>query len=111
MTRPVLDLQQVAEDAVAGAALDEVALRLEKLLCGRGAKLLDEVAEQRQLALLLDLVERDGVDDWFNDAAVVRCHDDAVWLDPQRQTLLLPDPLQHFMHRCKKNVDLKNKKR
>lgn len=49
---PVFDLQQVADEAVAGAALHEVPLSGEEGLCGEAAVFLQEVVKQRQLTLL-----------------------------------------------------------
>ena len=54
----VLDLQQVADETIAGAALDEIPLCREKLLRNRLAKLLQEVVEQRKLGVLFDLIAK-----------------------------------------------------
>lgn len=48
---PVFDLQQVADQAVAGAALHKVPLSAQELLSGGSTVLLQEVVQQRQLAL------------------------------------------------------------
>ena len=108
--QPVLDLQQVADEAVAGAALDEVPLGREEGLGGGAAMLLQEVVEQRQLAVLLHLVDGHGVHHRLDHAAVRRQHQDLVGLDPQRHSLHLPHALQrsgrgqgvvlyfHFIH-------------
>lgn len=55
---PVFNLQQVADETVAGAALHKVALGGEEGLVGVAAMLLQEVVQQRQLALLPHLEQR-----------------------------------------------------
>lgn len=90
---PVFDLQQVADEAVAGTALDKVSLCGEEGLSGVATMLLQEVVEQWQLALLLHLMDGHGVHHGLNHTTVWRDHQDLVRLDPQRHTLLLPDSL------------------
>ena len=46
---PVLDLQQVADQAVASPTLYRIALGSEECLCGVTAMLLEEVIEQGEL--------------------------------------------------------------
>lgn len=93
MHPPVLDLQQVADQAVTGAALHEAALRAEEGLGGVAAVLLQEVIEQGELRLFLHLVDGHGVDHWLDHAAVGRNHENLVRLDPQGHALLIPDGL------------------
>ena len=90
---PVFNLQQVADEAVAGAALDEVLLGGEESLAVGRAELVHEVLEQRQLAVLLDLVQRHGVHHRLDHPAVVARHHDLVGVDPQRHVLLHPQIL------------------
>ena len=90
---PVFNLQQVADEAVAGAALDEVLLGGEESLAVGRAELVHEVLEQRQLAVLLDLVQRDSVHHRLDHPAVVARHHDLVGVDPQRHVLLHPQIL------------------
>ena len=52
---PVLHLQQVADQTVSGAALDEVPLCGEERFGGEAAVFLQEVVEQRQLTLFTHL--------------------------------------------------------
>ncbi len=55
---PVFDLQQVTDETVPGAALDEVALSGEESFGGEAAVFLQEVVEQRQLTLFTHLMDR-----------------------------------------------------
>lgn len=57
VTSPVLDLQQVADEAVSGTALDKVPLSSKKGLRGWSTMFLQEVVKQRELALFLHLME------------------------------------------------------
>lgn len=91
---PVLDLQQVAHQAVAGAAAHEVPLGAEERLRVVIPVLLPEIIQQGELRLLLDLVDGDGVEHGLDHPAVRRDHQDLVGLDPQRDALLLPDGLR-----------------
>lgn len=54
---PVLDLQQVTNEAVSGAALNKVPLSGEESLRGEAAVLLQEVVQQRQLTLFSHLTK------------------------------------------------------
>lgn len=90
---PVFDLQQVTNEAVPGAALHEVPLSGQEGLGGRSAVFLQKVVQQRQLALLLHLVEGYGVHHGLDHPAVRRQHQDLVGLYPERNALLLPDRL------------------
>lgn len=67
---PVFDLQQVADETVSGTALDEVPLSGQEGLGGRSSVILQEVVEQRQLALFLHLVEGYCVHHGLNHPAV-----------------------------------------
>lgn len=67
---PVLNLQKVADEAVACTALDKVALCGQKGLCCVVAVLLQEVVQQQQLALFLHLVDGHRVDNRLDHAAV-----------------------------------------
>ena len=91
---PVFDLHEVAHQAVASTALDEVLLCRQELLTVGGAKLVHEVVHQRQLALLLDLVQGHGIQHGLNHAAVVGGHHDLVGSDPQGDVLQCPDRLK-----------------
>lgn len=91
---PVFDLQQVTDEAVPGAALDKVPLSRQEGLGGRSTVLLQEVVQQRQLALLLHLMEGNGVHHGLNHPAVRRQHKDLIGLYPEGDALLLPDRLQ-----------------
>lgn len=91
---PVFDLQQVTDEAVSGAALDEVPLSGQEGLGGRSSVFLQEVVEQRQLALFLHLVEGHGVHHRLDHPAVRRQHQDLIGFYPEGDTLLLPDRLQ-----------------
>lgn len=90
---PVLDLQQVAHQAVTGAALHEVPLRRQEGLGVVIPVFLQEIVQQREQRLLLDLVDGHGVHHGLNHAAVGGDDEDFVWLDPERDALLFPDGL------------------
>ena len=52
-----------------------------------------EVGQERTLAVLLHLVEGDGVDYRLDQAAVVGRHQDVAGTHPERDVLLSPDVL------------------
>ena len=94
MTSPVFDLQQVTDEAVPSTALYEVPLSGQEGLGGRSSVLLQKVVEQRQLALLLHLVEGHGVHHRLDHPAVWWQHQDLIGLYPEGDTLLFIDRLQ-----------------
>ena len=87
-------LHQIRNKAVSCHTLDEVHLSTEEAFRVDRAELLDEVGQQGHLAVLLDLVERDGVEDGLDEAAVVAQHLDLVGPDKEGQALRLPDRLE-----------------
>lgn len=91
---PVLNLHEVTNEAVAGTALDKVALRLQELLGSRSAELANEVVQEGHLAVLFDLVKRNGIQNRLDHSAVARRHHDAVRLEPQGDVLVGPDFLK-----------------
>ena len=64
-------LEQVGDDAVSGAALNKVPLSCEELFRVELTKLLEEVFQQRHLAVLLNLVKRDGVEHRLYEPTVI----------------------------------------
>lgn len=90
---PVFNLQQVADETVACTTLHKVALCSEEGLCSVVAMLLQEVVEQRELTLLLHLMNGHGINHWLNHATIRGDDQDLIGLNPQRNTLLLPDRL------------------
>lgn len=68
---PVLDLHKVTDEAVSSAALNEIPLCLEEFLRRPSSKLVDKIVEERHLAVLLDLVDRDCVNDRFDHSTVI----------------------------------------
>lgn len=91
---PVLDLQQVAHQAVTSTALHKIPLGRQEGFGVVIAVFLQEIIQQRQQGLLLDLVDGNSIHNRLNHAAVGRDDEDFVWLDPEGNTLLLPDGLQ-----------------
>ena len=91
---PVLNLQQVTHEGVAGAALHEVPLSLEKLLAGDRPKLALKVVEQSELAVFLDLMEGHGIHHGLDHTAVIRRHHNVVGLDADWYMLKVPDTLE-----------------
>lgn len=67
---PVLHLQQVADKAVPSTALNKIPLSRQEVLGGGSTVLLQEVVEQRQLTLLLHLMQRHSVHHRLNHPAV-----------------------------------------
>ncbi len=92
---PVLDLQQIADDTVASAALNKVALSGKEFLCIVVSMLLTEVVEQWKLTLFLHLVNGHSIDHWLNHTTVWGDDQDLVGLDPQGNPFLLPDNLEN----------------
>ena len=83
---PVFDSDEVADEAVGGTAMDKVLLRSEEPLRVCGTKLPAEVVEQRaRVVLLLDLVEGDGVADWFYQTSLSSCHQHCVAVDEREE--------------------------
>ena len=64
------------------------------------AKLIDEVVLQAFVRVLLDLVQRNGVDDRLDQPRIVRQTDDPVRLHPEANLFLLPDQLEHLQGRA-----------
>ena len=64
-------LEQVGDDAVSGAALYKVPLSCEELFRVELTKLLEEVFQQRHLAVLLNLVKGDGVEHRLYEPTVI----------------------------------------
>ena len=64
-------LEQVGDDAVSGAALYKVPLSCEELFRVELTKLLEEVFQQRHLAVLLDLVKGDSVEHRLYEPTVI----------------------------------------
>ena len=64
-------LEQVGDNAVSGAALHKVPLSCKELFRVELTKLLEEVFQQRHLAVLLDLVKRDGVEHRLYEPTVI----------------------------------------
>lgn len=67
----ILHLNEITDQTVRGAALNEILLRHAERLRGRRTELPFEVLEKRQLALLLHLMERHCVQDRLDQTAVV----------------------------------------
>lgn len=74
----ILDLDEIADEAVGRAALDEIFLGHEEALGTDGPEFPLEVLQQSQLAELLHLVQGHGVEDRLDQAAVVRQAEDSA---------------------------------
>lgn len=79
---PVLNLQQVADETVACTTLHKVALGSKEGLCSVVAMFLQEVIKQRELTLLLHLMNGHGIDHWLNHAAIRGDDQDFIGLNP-----------------------------
>lgn len=79
---PIFNLDQIANKAVRGAALNKVCLCRQEGFGSVRTVFAGEVFEQRQLTVLFDLVQRDSIQDWFNKATVVRQTQYPVRMDP-----------------------------
>ena len=97
---PVFDLQQVTNEAVRCAALHEVPLRSQELFTVRRTIFAHEVGEQRQLGVLLDLMQRHSVLHRLDHSTVIRRHDDVVGLHPEWHPLQSPDILENEWTAC-----------
>lgn len=91
---PVLNLQQIADETVACTTLHKVTLCSKEGLCSVVAMFLQEVVKQRELTLLLHLMNGHGINHWLNHATIRGDDQDLIGLNPKRNTLLLPDRLE-----------------
>ena len=90
----VLDLEQVADQRVAGAREDEVVHRRHVAFGSGGAELFDEVSLQSAGLHLLDLVDTGRVDDRLQNARVGPSNEDLVRPDPDLRHFFVPSRLQ-----------------
>lgn len=94
---PILNLQQVGNQAVRRTGLHKVALgRPEALRVLTAPVLVGKVVAEALVGILLDLVQRDGVQDRFDQAGIVRQTDDLVRSHPEVYVFLLPNQLEHL---------------
>ena len=71
---PILHLNEVADEAIGCTAVDKVLACCQEPLRVEVTKLLPEVVHQRALALLLDLVEGDGIAHRLYQSSLVANH-------------------------------------
>lgn len=87
---PIFHLQQIRNQTVRCTALHEIALGRLEIVRFRCTVFVDKVIGETFVRVLFDLVQRNGIQNGFDKAAIVGEADNLVGSHPDGDVLLLP---------------------